>query len=359
MGEAVTCPASVATKPNVLACPVQAECGGCPQLHLTLAEQRARKLSQVAQAFERAGVRVPELHWCGVSEPGPYRNRLRLRVHDGHVDYFNTAKSQECAVLLPELRKLIESLRLSSRRFPELLRGVAHLEARAPDDWGTSGLFLALDDEQVRVDRAALRDALQVPCSIGARGDTPMPAQRFWFAEGVFGYVPVSSFMQVNTTVNRRLVRHVLDGARERGIHAFVDLYAGAGNFSLPLAGCGIRGTAVECDGAATQALDRARAEQMLPCEVRVADAAAWLHERQRIDSDLLIADPPRAGLRDAARDIVRLGPEYVLLCSCRVGSHARDLAALSSYRVERTTAFDMFPHTEHLEVVSWLRWRD
>lgn len=72
---------------------------------------------------------------------------------------------------------------------------------------------------------------------------------------------------------------------------------------------------------------------------------------------DLLVADPPRAGLLPhGAAAIVAASPPRVLLVSCSLESLARDLASLTPhYRVTACRLCDLFPHTDHIEVLTLL----
>ncbi len=75
---------------------------------------------------------------------------------------------------------------------------------------------------------------------------------------------------------------------------------------------------------------------------------------------DLLVADPPRAGLMaPGAAAILAAPPPRMLLVSCSLDSLARDLAALhAAYRVTASRLCDLFPHTEHVEAVTMLERR-
>jgi len=70
---------------------------------------------------------------------------------------------------------------------------------------------------------------------------------------------------------------------------------------------------------------------------------------------DLVLADPPRAGLgRTAVRHLLRLRPKCLVIVSCDPATLARDLNALlaGGYRIDRITMVDLFPQTFHLETV-------
>ncbi|MFO1029875.1 MAG: hypothetical protein U1F60_02245 [Planctomycetota bacterium] len=77
-------------------------------------------------------------------------------------------------------------------------------------------------------------------------------------------------------------------------------------------------------------------------------------------ECDVLLADPPRAGLlAQGAAAILAAAPPRVLLVSCSLESLARDLQALDAhYAVEAVELCDLFPHTEHVEALTLLRRR-
>ena len=76
---------------------------------------------------------------------------------------------------------------------------------------------------------------------------------------------------------------------------------------------------------------------------------------------DVIITDPPRAGMHeDVIATILRAAPERIVYVSCNPATQARDLQLLTAggaYRVTKSRAVDMFPHTHHIEnVVQLLR---
>lgn len=79
---------------------------------------------------------------------------------------------------------------------------------------------------------------------------------------------------------------------------------------------------------------------------------------REHGTPDVLIVDPPRAGMHHkVVKQIAELAPERLVYVSCNPRSQARDLAGLlDTYTVERVQPVDMFPHTAHVETVMTLR---
>jgi 23S rRNA (uracil1939-C5)-methyltransferase len=87
------------------------------------------------------------------------------------------------------------------------------------------------------------------------------------------------------------------------------------------------------------------------------ADAEEFLAE-YREPVDLVIADPPRAGMgKRVIAELARIRPKALVIVACDPSTLARDLAALtgSGFRIESVTMVDLFPQTFHLEVVARL----
>ena len=77
---------------------------------------------------------------------------------------------------------------------------------------------------------------------------------------------------------------------------------------------------------------------------------------RLDITPDLVIADPPRAGIgRNTIDALVKLKPKRIIYVSCDPATLARDASRLvkGGYRLIQLTPFDLFPQTFHIESVS------
>jgi 23S rRNA (uracil1939-C5)-methyltransferase len=73
---------------------------------------------------------------------------------------------------------------------------------------------------------------------------------------------------------------------------------------------------------------------------------------------DLVLLDPPRAGVKEGLRELSALSAGWLAICSCNPVTLARDLRTLLDlgFELEELAAFDMFPETHHLETLVWLR---
>ena len=338
-------------------CAVQARCGGCRLMPLATGAQRSVKLEMLRTELASRGIAVPELEWRPAPSSLGYRNRIRLRIEGGAFRFFNASKADDCSVLEPSLRAAIERLRALPRL--EGLDGFDHCEVRSADLDGRPALSLS-EGSGAAPDRDVLAElCAQLPdFLVGVSGDEAIPSQRRRLG-GLDVFVPLDAFLQVNDAVNERLVEWAVEWVRSLGVRSVLDLFAGAGNFSLPLAAAQLSVSAVERHAASVKALTRSASRAGLVCEGIAAPAdgavAALLAAERRFDC--VLVDAPRAGAGPLLSGIAALGARFVLLCSCYAPGLARDLEALLAvgFRLRSVTAWDMFPETHHLESVALL----
>lgn len=139
------------------------------------------------------------------------------------------------------------------------------------------------------------------------------------------------------------------------------DLFCGVGGFALALAGPGRRVVGVELSEAAIEGAQASARLMHLSDEdahfeagdARALDPTQSAHLPR---PDVLVVNPPRRGIGELADAIESSGVSRVLYSSCNPASLARDLEAMASYCVDQAQLFDMFPHTDHAEVLVDLR---
>jgi 23S rRNA (uracil1939-C5)-methyltransferase len=201
--------------------------------------------------------------------------------------------------------------------------------------------------------------------------DRPV-ARRFfeWCSEKLPGLVPGAldyraagevyrvsggSFFQVN--------RHLIDRMAELAIgnvqgETALDLYAGVGLFSLPLAKRVAKVTAVESGSAAIRDLQANAERAGVAMDARQSSVDAFL-ESLTSAPDFVLADPPRAGLgKTVVAHLGRLRPPRLTIVACDPATLARDLTGLTNggYRIDGMTMIDVFPQTFHIEAIVQLK---
>ena len=165
--------------------------------------------------------------------------------------------------------------------------------------------------------------------------------------------VSARSFFQVNTPMAEKMVQYLLDHLDFSGEPNLVELYAGAGLFSAFLAPRVRHLTAVESAGSSCHDFI-VNLDEFDNVDLYEAEAEEVIPSLEG-PVDILVMDPPRAGLAPAVHDALgKLMPKQIAYISCDPATLARDVKKIlqKGYEWESVTPFDLFPQTGHVESV-------
>jgi len=360
-------------------CPHFGKCGGCHYQHISLDEQIRLKQEILRETLSRLG----GIRWEGAihthtAAPYGYRNRAQWGVREAKpraIGYFLPDSSvvlpiDECPVLSPRLEETFRQLQEMTRS-AQLPPGVVEIEAFADSQDEKIALNVAFEKfpKPAAELGGAFRDAIPRIESLllldqkTNRFDLSGPGYLFHEAGGFRYRVSHLSFFQVNRFLLEDLLKTVVGGAR--GSLA-LDLYAGVGFFTLPLAKSFDRVLAVDANLAATRDLV-ANAEQAGVTIKSFNEHAEVFLKKNAEKPDFAILDPPRAGLgAEAAAKLAALGSPEIRYLSCDPATLARDLAVLTAstrkdqqspaggprYEISEIHFFDLFPQTFHIEAL-------
>jgi 23S rRNA (uracil1939-C5)-methyltransferase len=351
-------------------CPHAHACGGCDWMHLSRQTELDAKRDVLAQALQRTGgfheLDTPrELVTAGT--PLGYRSRIRLHIgRSGRLGLYaehshSIVEIERCLVAGPTLNEGLDQLKRAARQHQALTRSVAEVEIRAADD---GSLHFRATPRQ-RVDPAEAQIAMAAalgPVSLSTVGaSSSTDDQVFALTDSTNLHSAPGAFVQVNWPVNRRIVGDILSEVARAGARTFVDLYCGAGNFTLPLLAAKLQGVGVDREGAGLRSARRAAQAQGLDEGAFISGDARDCLEllpAALLPPDVLLLDPPRTGAKEAVDAIARLRARKIAYVSCDPVTLARDAKRLVShgYRVDLVQAYDMFPRTHHFETVMWLQ---
>jgi len=329
-------------------CPHFGRCGGCHYQHAAYEAQLGFKRAILAESLRRVGkIELPEDIRVIAAEPWHYRNRAQFHIQGNEIGYLEARSKRlcgigQCPISSPRINEVITSLRemLRDARWPRFVRAIE----------------VFTNEEQVQL------NVLE--------SDRPV-AQRFfdWCAEAIVGFVPGAldyaaagamyrvsggSFFQVNRFVIDQMVAEATGGAEDE---AALDLFAGVGLFSLPLAKRFTKVTAVESGSGALRDLRFNGERAGVSVEAHQSTVDAFL-ANLTATPDFILADPPRSGLgKIAVRELVRLEAPSITIVACDPATLARDLAALvaGGYKLGKLTMVDLFPQTYHIEAIARL----
>ena len=165
------------------------------------------------------------------------------------------------------------------------------------------------------------------------------------------------TFFQSNWETNRSVVNLIKSHLGSLNNKLILDLYAGAGNFTLPFAE-GAEVTAVEENPYAIKDGKRnLQINNISNCKFVRSSAENFRSEKH---FDLLFLDPPRPGLTNSVMEkVLSLMPDSIVYLSCNPSTFARDLKKLSlKYNIESIRLIDFFPQTYHIESLAFLQLR-
>lgn len=170
--------------------------------------------------------------------------------------------------------------------------------------------------------------------------------------------VSPTAFFQPNTRQAERLYSLALDMAGLSPDAVVYDLYCGTGTLGILAADRVKKVTGIELEpGAALDAEANAKLNAVENLTVINGDVGKALQGIQDAP-DLVMLDPPRAGLDEkAVSNVLRLAPKKILYVSCNPKSQAVNVADFlaAGYQLTAMQAVDQFPHTIHVENVALL----
>lgn len=344
--------------------------GGAELGHISLQRQRALKAEVLSEQLKRlAGLDLGvEVEGVGANDDGGlgWRTRAsfavtpkgRLGMHAHRSDV--VVPIREMPLALPGINDL--------KLWDLDLSGIARVEVATPAN-GSRPLVLLAPEETTSPKR--LHSVLsQLPNDVSVASFDPGKGQvlqlrgRTWVQESAAGHeyrVTGEGFWQIHKDAPETLVDavtgYLAGGGYLQPGAAVADLYAGAGLFTAPLADAvGITGSVLSVEGSPGTSRDaRKNLHGESHVEIVQGRVERVLHQRPR-NFDSLVLDPPRVGAGKAVvNQLMASHPRAIAYVSCDPASFARDLGYFQQggWRLESLRAFDLYPHTHHLETVS------
>jgi 23S rRNA (uracil747-C5)-methyltransferase len=186
---------------------------------------------------------------------------------------------------------------------------------------------------------------------------TPTATMQVLYNDTLLSFMP-QSFIQVTHEIAAALYHRAATYVRENSFSHALDLFCGVGGFSLSIASSVRKITGVEVSPMAVQsAQDSASLFAISHASFIADDVESFLKGSMLEDVDLIIVNPPRRGLSPGIRQaLLNLAPQSILYSSCDPETFARDIEDLSlEYSLKVLAPFDMFPLTDHCEVLGIL----
>jgi 23S rRNA (uracil1939-C5)-methyltransferase len=274
-------------------------CGGCQIMHMAYSDQLEYKKDKVKQLFKRQ--LELELN-IEIEHSNPFNYRNKVSLHDGgFYDIYNEKiiKIKECLIAREEINKKLK----------KGIKGDVILKVFGDEE----NSYEQLNNIRYRIS--------------------------------------FNSFFQINKEIAIKMFDYIKEKVDKE--NKILDLYSGSGSIGLYISdkvnkvlGIDINQDAID-DANFNVELNKINNANYI-CD----DANNYLKD---IDEhfDLIIVDPPRAGLDKIGINLIQeLDPQKIIYVSCDPMTLIRDLKELNNYKVLEVRLFDMFPNTYHVETV-------
>ncbi len=338
------------------ASPLESGCGGCQWQHIAYDAQLQFKADIVREQFARIGKLpdAPVRPTIGMATPWDYRNNIQAQVDvDGRL-CFRALESHRlvpirvCFIQHPLIYAMFQGTEFEGSDYTAITM-------RAGTRTGQKLMLLEGRDEQppeIAVDEPVSIVYLTID------GDEIPLVGKEAIHEELHGFtfrVSAQSFFQVNTGMAEKLIELVEAYLAPRADEVLLDAFGGVGTFGLVLAPRVGRVVEIESSPSAVEDA-RANAVELANVEIRPGLVEEILPQlKTRID--LVVADPPRAGIERRALDaLIAKFPRAFAYVSCDPATLARDARRLidGGYHLIEVQPVDLFPQTYHIESVSW-----
>ncbi len=373
-------------------CPAAGKCGGCRWIETPYQEQLKRKEARFRKLMEPYCRPEPMI---GMEEPWHYRNKVhavfgedkgRRLISGTYAENSHRIvpvdscliEDERADAIICSVRELAQSFRYRAYNEDTGYGLLRHVLIRVGEETGQVMVVLVLASPILPSRNHFVRELLKrhpeittVVLNVNDRKTSMILGERQQVLYGkgyiedrllgkVFRISP-KSFYQVNPLQTQKLYGKALEYAALTGRETVLDAYCGTGTIGILASGGAGQVIGVESNPEAVRdARINGRQNRVKNIQFYQNDAGELLRQmaRQGAALDVLLLDPPRSGSSQAfLQAALEIGPGRIVYVSCEPETLARDVKLLTEggYRVQRTVAVDMFPHTEGIESVTLL----
>lgn len=343
-------------------CSIFGICGGCHLQFIAYEKQVTMKEEILLDALKRIGDINISLMPSIIGGEFRYRRRAQFKVsNDGLIGFYKEGTREvvpveECPLMVDEINVILKRLKVM------YLKGVKEVHVSSGD---TVTLLvkgeLSEETAQELLEKGVSGIAFENEDSIGKDYIT-------LDLHGLKYTVTPWSFFQSHWSLNKVVVDTVINELAPIENKRVLDLYAGAGNFSLPISSHAKEVVAVEDnyyaveDGRRNAMLNGIRNCNFVRMTVEEILGGGKKQKPERLfgeaQFDTVILDPPRTGLTsDCVRKMLEIGIEEIVYLSCNPATLARDIKKLKDkYEIRSIRMIDFFPNTYHIETLVFLK---
>ncbi|MBO5413012.1 MAG: 23S rRNA (uracil(1939)-C(5))-methyltransferase RlmD [Clostridia bacterium] len=377
-------------------CSSYGKCGGCNLRHMSYQETLNLKKSIVETDLKKAGIDGVEVKECiGLENPYNYRNKLQYPVgasKEGPVMGVFAKRShriipnENCHIqnkltqaIAKDVFQFIIENNIPAYNEENGTGEIRHIYLRIGVKTNEVMLVLVTNKRKITKEKEFVtfitnkyQEIKTVVKNINTKSTNVILGQEneILFGNGyikdellgvTFKISPMS-FYQVNPTQTERLYTAAIEGAKLTGEETIFDLYCGIGTIGI----CALKHAkylyGIETVPQAIEdAKENAKINHIENAEFivgNVEDELPKLIQEKNVKPDVVFIDPPRKGCDNVAIEtLLKIKAKKIVYISCNPATLARDLAKLKEkYEIEEVQPVDMFPFSNHCEIVSVLK---
>ncbi len=329
-------------------CPYFNECGGCDLLCLNYDKTLEFKQKKAIEVLNKNHLSYNgEVKIIRNSNPINYRNKISLKIKDGHIGYFednthNLIEINSCSIAKKEINEVIENISLLN-----LKNGLLTIRCNTNNE---ILLIIKSEEKNYNIELEKLKKIVKL---VGIVYNDKLIYGEDFFYERLYGMlfkVSFNSFFQVNHFITEELFKLI-----EKNIDSnstVLDLYSGVGTLGLVASKKAKEVISVEIiSNAVKNGIINAKLNNSNNIKFLLGDVS---HTVKKINKQFntLILDPPRKGLDKKTLEFIKESQiNKIIYVSCDMFTLMRDLKYLEDlYEIKEYKLLDMFSYSYHVE---------
>lgn len=377
---------------EVKECPYSKKCGGCQYTHIPYKEQLKNKQKKVKKLLDK---HCEVKNILGMDNPYYYRNKVHAvfaRTKKGQIisgtyeaGSHRVVNIDSCFIenqvadaIIRDIRDLVKSFKIQIYNEDTGYGLLRHVLIRTGHMTGQVMVVLVLaspimpsKNNFVKALKKLHPEITTVVLNVNDRhtnmvlGERDITLYGKGYIEdilcGIKYRISPQSFYQINPVQTERLYKKAISLAGLTGREKVIDAYCGIGTIGMTAASNALEVIGVELNkNAVKDAMNNAKAAGIDNIRFVCQDAGEYMVKLASLGEkvDVVFMDPPRAGSDDKfLSSVVKLSPDRVVYVSCNPVTLERDISYMeeNGYKAESAWPIDMFPHSEHTEVVTLL----
>lgn len=329
-------------------CPYSSICGGCNLNHICFNDENKFKLDKVKSILKKyANIDSNLIKEIIYHDRNHYRNKITLHGNGNEIGLYKENTNEiipisSCLIVNPKINEIIKVLNNTSKEISEVIIKTSNDNSKVMVSIiGTIDNIEILKElcDVLIINNEYISNNKVIETNIGNKK----------YIEGI------DSFFQINNTLTKELYDEVLLNVKDKNYNKCLDLYCGTGTIGIYISDQVKEVIGVDYNQSNINDAEENKKLNNISNISFICDKVENKIDTFK-DIDLVIVDPPRAGLDSKTKDYLKqINSKEIIYVSCDPATLARDIKALDTYKINYIKVFNMFPRTYHCESIAVL----